>query len=154
MRLLLTLALALTTLGATASARSDPMASMKFLVGDWTCTYRQGAAKVAYKATFAYDMAGNWLRERDVSPGSTGEALFTYQPKQHAWIAVFVEGARDAAMFKGTGTDTAHIVYRSVYPDTSMTEHIDHTSPTRYTIHFSQTAKGKTITSMDVCTRS
>jgi hypothetical protein len=154
MRLVIAVALVLGTLGATASSRTDPMTSLRFLVGNWTCTYHQGPAPVTYKATFEYALAGNWLRERDVWTGGGGdEALFTYQPKQHAWIVVVVEPDRSATLFKGTGPP-AHVVYRGIYPDTSMSEHIDHTSPTQYTIHFSQTAKGKTITSNDVCTRS
>ncbi|HLX03742.1 MAG TPA: hypothetical protein VKS80_16675 [Trinickia sp.] len=154
MRLLVAVALALSTLGATASARSDPMTSLRFLVGDWTCAYHQGAAKVTYKATFAYDLAGNWLRERDVWTGGGGdEALFTYQPKRHAWIAVVVEQERNVALFKGTGSDFAHIVYNSVYPETTMSQHFERTSPTKYSVFFSQTTNGKTVKSTDVCTR-
>jgi len=152
---LLAVAVLLSAIGASAPARSDPMSSMHFLVGDWTCTYHQGPAKVTYKATFAYDLAGNWLRERDVWTGGGGdEGLFTYQPKQHAWIISVVEPDRSLTVFRGTGSDFAHIVYRSIYPDTSMTEHIDRTSPTQYTIHFSQTANGKTTKSTDVCVHS
>lgn len=154
MRLLIAVALLLGSLGATAGSRSDPMTSLRFLVGNWTCTYHQGPARLTYKATFEYALGGNWLRERDSSSaGFGGEGLLTYQPKQHAWIVVVVVSDRSATLFKGTGPP-AHVLYRSVYPDASMTEHIDHTSPTQYTVHFSQTAKGKTITSNDICTRS
>lgn len=154
MRFVIAVALLLGLIGATPSSRSDPMTSLRFLVGNWTCTYHQGPSRVTYKATFEYALAGNWLRERDTSAGGFGdEALITYQPKQHAWVVVVVANDRSATLFKGTGAP-AHVVYRSIYPDTSMTEHIDHTSPTQYTVHFSQTAKGKTITSNDVCTRT
>ncbi len=148
------MALLLASLGATAGSRSDPMTSLRFLVGNWTCTYHQGTARVTYKAAFEYALAGNWLRESDAWTGGGGdEALFTYQPKEHAWIVVVVEPNRIATLFKGTGPP-AHVVYRSIYPESSMTEHIDHISPTQYTVHFSQTAKGKTVTSDDVCARA
>jgi hypothetical protein len=86
MRQALALTLLLSTLGATAASRSDPLASLRFLVGNWTCSYHQGSAGVTYKATFGYDMAGNWLRERDEwAGGGSDEALFTYDPTQRAW---------------------------------------------------------------------
>ena len=154
MKLGVAVALVLGSLGATPSAHSDPMTSLRFLVGNWTCTYHQGPARITYKATYAYDLGGNWLRERDTSAGGFGDqALITYQPKQQAWIVVVVGNDRSATLFKGTGPP-AHVVYRGIYPDSSMTEHVDHTSPTQYTVHFSQTAKGKTTTSNDVCTRT
>ena len=151
MRLLLAAAL---VLSATAATHSDAMVSLRFLVGNWTCTYHQGAAKVVYKATYAYDMSGNWLRERDTSALGDDEALFTYRPKERAWIAVVVAKDRSVTLFRGTTSAPGNVVYRSTYPDTSMTEHVDRASPTRYTIHFSQTTNGKTLQSMDVCTRS
>lgn len=154
MRFGIVVALVLSSLGATGGSRSDPMTSLRFLVGTWNCTYHQGSTRVTYKATFEYALAGNWLRERDESRGGFGdEGLITYQPKQQAWIVVVAGNDRSATLFKGTGPP-AHVVYRSTYPDASMSEHIDHTSPTQYTVHFSQTVKGKTITSNDVCTRS
>jgi hypothetical protein len=155
MRVLAAVALVLGALGATAPSRSDPMTTMRFLAGNWTCTYHQGATTMTYKATFAYDMSGNWLRQRDVWTGGGGdEGLFTYQPKQHAWTAVVIEPDRSVTLFRGSGSDFAHVVYRSVYPDATMSERFDRTSPTQYTIHFSQTAQGKTTSSTDTCVRS
>ena len=60
----------------------------------------------------------------------------------------------DGGDVPGLNSVIKNVVYRSTYPDTSMTEHVDRASPTRYTIHFSQTTNGKTLQSMDVCTRS
>jgi hypothetical protein len=151
----LALSLLLSTLGATAPSRSDPLASLRFLVGNWTCAYHQGSARVTYKATFGYDLAGNWLRERDEwSGGGSDEALFTYDPKQRAWIAVVVENERTTTIFQGIGTDPAHVVYRSVYPKAGMTEIFDRTSPTHYTVAFTGTIDGRVMKSTDLCVRN
>ena len=153
-RSLLAVAL-LSTLGATAPARSDPMASLRFLVGNWTCTYNQGPVHVTYKATFAYDMGGNWMRERDSWTGGGGdEDSITYDPKRREWIAVVLENQRNTTLFHASYTGPAHIVYRSLYPNTSLTDVFDRVSPTRYTLHFSGTLNGKAVKSHDVCVKS
>jgi hypothetical protein len=145
----------LSTLGATAPARSDPMASLRFLVGNWTCTYNQGPAHVTYKATFAYDMGGNWMRERDSWTGGGGdEDSITYDPKRREWIAVVLENERTATLFHASYTGPAHIVYRSLHPNASLTDVFDRVSPTRYTLHFSGTLNGKAVKSHDVCVKS
>ncbi|HEV3196237.1 MAG TPA: hypothetical protein VGZ06_08870 [Candidatus Cybelea sp.] len=155
MRQALALTLLLSTLGATAASRSDPLASLRFLVGNWTCSYHQGSAGVTYKATFGYDMAGNWLRERDEwAGGGSDEALFTYDPTQRAWIVVVVENERTATIFRGVGPDPTHVVYRSVYPKTGMTEVFDRASPTHYTVAFSGTLDGRVMKSTELCVRN
>jgi hypothetical protein len=149
------LTLLLSTLAATGASRSDPLGSLRFLVGNWTCSFRQSSARVTYKATFGYDMAGNWLRERDEwAGGGSDEALFTYDPKQRAWIAVVVENERTATIFRGTGPDPTHVVYHSVYPNAGMTEVFDRTSPTHYTVAFTGTIDGREMKSTDLCVRN
>lgn len=140
------------TLGATPAA-SDPMPSLRFLVGNWSCTYRAGKAGVTYAAVFSYDMGGNWLRERDSwRGGGSDEGLFTYDRRLRTWTAVIVENERSAVIFRGNG-DPAHITYRSIYPDTTMSETFDRHSTNQYTLHFSRTAGGKTMKSVDVCVK-
>jgi hypothetical protein len=152
--MLLTAVLPLSVLGLTRSGASDPMASLRFLVGNWTCTYHLGAAHVTYKATFAYDMGGNWMHERDFWPGGgSDEALVTYEPKQHTWTAVVVENERTTTVFRANDFGAAHIVYQSVYPDASMTEVVDSVSPQRYALRFSRAANGKVMQSFDSCVK-
>ena len=137
------------------AAASDPLASLRFLVGTWNCTYHAGAARVTYKATFSYDMSGNWMRERDVWAGGGGdEGLFTYEPKRRSWSVVIVEQDRTTTVMRGTGSNANHVVYHSVYPDPSMTDIFDRVSPTQYTLHFTQTTGGKTVRSTDTCVKT
>jgi hypothetical protein len=152
---LLAMALILAALGAAPASASDPLASLRFLVGTWNCTYQAAKVRVSYKATFAYDMSGNWLSERDSSTGGgSGLGMITYEPKRRGWTVVIVEPDRTATVFHATGDNPNHIVYHSVYPDASMTDVFDRSSPTRYTLHFTQSTAGKTMKSTDVCVKS
>ncbi len=142
------------TAGSASASSGDPLASLHGLVGTWTCTYAIGSQRVTYKASFAYDMRNNWMRERDAwSGGGSDEDLFTYDPKAHAWTAIVVENERNAVVFRAYGSSADHVVYRSVYPDPSMTDVFDRLSPTKYTLHFSQRANGKTTNSSDTCVK-
>ena len=132
----------------------DPLSSLRFLVGTWSCTYNAGKTPFVYKATFSYDMSGNWLRESDSWAGGGGDlGMFTYEPKRHGWTAVILEPERTTTVFRATGDNPNHVVYRSAYPDASMTEIFDRASPTRYTLHFTQIANGKTTKSADTCVK-
>jgi hypothetical protein len=151
----LAMALFFAVLSFAPATASDPLSSLRFLVGNWTCTYHAGKTSLPYKAAFSYDLGGNWLRERDWwKGGGADEDLFTYDPKRRGWTAIVIEQERAAVVFHAAGSNPNHVVYRSVYPDTSMTDVFDRTSLTRYTLNFTQTAQGKTIKSTDVCVKS
>jgi hypothetical protein len=138
---------------APASA-NDPLSSLRYLVGAWNCTYHAGATRVSYKALFSYDMGGNWVRERDSWAGGGNDlGMFTYEPKRHGWTAVVIEPERSTVVFRASGDNPNHIVYRSLYPDTSMTEIFVRDSPTRYTLQFTQISTGKTTKSNDLCVK-
>jgi hypothetical protein len=62
-----------------------------------------------------------------------------------------MESERRPTLFTGNSTGGAHITHRSVYPDGSMRETLDQVSPTKYTIHFTQSAGGKTTKSVVFC---
>ena len=144
------LALAIAPAGA-----SDPLASLRYLVGTWKCTYDAGKVRATYTATFAYDMNDNWLRERDSWNGGGGDfGLFTYDPKGQVWTELVVEQERTTTLFRGKGSDPNHVVYRSIYPDASMTDIFDRVSPAEYTLHFTQVAAGKTTRSTDTCMKT
>jgi hypothetical protein len=154
MKLIVTV-LFLAAFGIAPAAASDPLSSLRFLVGRWNCTYSAGKVHVAYAATFSYDMGGNWLRESDSSTGGgAGLGMFTYEPKRHGWTAVVLENDRSTTVFRAPGSNPNHIVYHSVYPDASMTDVFDRASPTRYTLQFSQITGGKTMKSTDTCVKT
>jgi hypothetical protein len=143
----------LATLSIAPASAADPLESLHFLVGTWNCTYQVGKASISYKATYAYDMKNNWLSERDSSKeGAGGQGMTTFDPK-HGWVAVVNEPDRTTTIFHATGRDGSHIVYHSIYPDASMSDVFDRIASNRYTLHFKQTANGRTITSTDTCVK-
>ena len=142
-------------LSAAAAQAADPLASLHFLIGNWNCSYRAGKTHVDYKATFSSDLGGNWLRENDSwAHGGSDLGMITYQPARHGWTSVIVEPERSSFVFLAKGNDANHIVYHSVYPNATATDVFDRQSPTRYTLHFTQSGGGKTMESADVCVKS
>ena len=133
---------------------ADPLQAFAFMIGSWTCSYTLGTQTASYTATMSWALGGNWIRERDTGAGGvSGEALFTYDPSKRQWASVVMESDRLPTLFVAGDTGSAHIAYRSVYPDASMTDTIDRISPTKYTVHFTQTVDGKTTRSVDACTK-
>ncbi len=146
-------ALLLAAFVAAPARASDPLASLHFLVGTWNCTYNAGKVHANYKAIFSYDMSGNWLKESDSWAGGGGDlGMFTYE--KGGWTAVVLERERTTAVFHASGSDSNHVVYRSIYPHAGMTDIFDRVSATRFTLHFKQTAGGKTTSSNDTCVKT
>jgi len=143
--------LALEALPATAAA---PPVRLPDLVGTWKCTYRAGATLFPYAATYSPERNGHTLRLLASWAGGGDEELFAYDPQRRGWAAVVVEDNGAATIFRGTGKDPNHISYRSVYPDTNITETIDRVSAAEYTIHATVRAAGKTTASVDTCVRT
>ena len=140
---------------AAPAPAADPLSSLRFLVGTWKCTYQAGKAPVYYKATYAYDLSGNWLRESDSWTGGGSDlGMITYEPKARSWTAVAMEDDRTTTIFRATSGSPNRIAYRSVYPTTTMTDLFEWISPSRYTLHFSETAGGRTVKSVDVCVKT
>jgi hypothetical protein len=141
--------------GAAPAVAKDPLSSLHFLVGTWKCTYQTGRTHVYYKATYVYDLGGNWLRENDSwNGGGSDLGMITYEPKARAWTEVVTEPERSTTLFRGSGADPNHIVYRSVYPVSGMTDVFERQSQTRYVLHFTQRTGGRTLTSTDVCVKT
>jgi hypothetical protein len=134
---------------------ADPLSSMRFLVGNWKCTYEADKTRVYYKAAYVYDLGNNWLRENDSWTHSGSDlGMITYDPKARQWIAVVVDGQRSTVVFHAGGSNPNHLVYRSAYPTTKFTNVFDRNSSTRYTLHFSGNIGGTSVKSTDVCTKT
>jgi hypothetical protein len=144
--------LASLVLAAALSATAAPLAGLHYLVGTWNCTYRAGAARFVYDATYAYDRDGHTLRQIDSWAGGGGEELLAYGA-QRRWTAVVLDDQGTATIMLGSGSDPNHIAYHSVYPDASIAETFDRISATEYTLHATVRSDGKTITSVDTCLR-
>jgi hypothetical protein len=139
----------------TAPAAADPLSSLRFLVGTWKCTYQAGRTHVYYKAMFTFDLGNNWLRENDSWTGGGADlGMITYQPARGGWIAVVFDDKRAAVVFHAAGSNPNRIVYRSVYPDTTLTDIFERISPTRYTLHFTQGRGRRSAESTDVCVKT
>lgn len=130
------------------------LANLGFLIGTWTCSYAAGGQNVTYTATFAYDLGGNWIRERDAWPGGGGDLAFIkYVPKGSYWNTTVLEGDGSTTVFRGSGSGT-HVVYHIVYPTgTNATETFDRVSSTKYATHFSGMLEGQKMSATDTCTK-
>ena len=125
-----------------------------YLVGTWNCTYRAGAVRFAYNATYAYDRNDQTLRQVASWKGGGDEELLAYDPKRGGWTAVVLDGQGTATVMRATGRDPNHIAHHSIYPDASIAVTFDRVSAAEYTLHGTVRAGGKTITSVDTCLRA
>jgi len=140
-------------LAAALPATAAPLAGLHYLIGTWNCTYRAGAVRFTYGATFVYDRDGRTLREIASWAGGGDEELLAYDAKRGGWTAVVFEDQGTTTILRATGSDPNRIVYRSVYPDASIAETFDRISAREYKLHATVRSGGKTIASVDTCLR-
>ncbi len=143
--------LASLVLASALPATAAPLAGLHYLVGTWKCTYRAGAVRLAYDATYAYDRDSHTLRQIASFAGGGDEELLAYDARRGGWTAVVLDDHGTATIMRATGSDPNHIAYRSVYPEASITERFDRISAREYTLHATVRSRGKTITSVDTC---
>jgi hypothetical protein len=146
--------LASLALAAASPAKAAPLAGLHYLVGSWNCTYRAGAVRLAYDATYAYDRDGHTLRQIASWAGGGDEELLAYDAQRDRWTAVVLDDQGTATIMRASASDTNHIAYRSVYPDAGIAVTFDRISATEYTLHGTVRMGGKTITSVDTCLRA
>jgi len=132
---------------------ASPLAGLHGLVGSWNCTYRAGATRFEYATTYAYDRDGHILRQTATWTGGGDEEYVGYDATHRAWTAIVLDDGGNATVMRAPGSDPNHIAYQSVYPDASMAVTFDRVSATAYTLHATVHAGGKTITSVDTCSR-
>jgi hypothetical protein len=130
------------------------LAGLGFLIGTWSCSFTGGGQSASYTATYAYDLGKNWIAQRDVWTGGGGDAGYlTFDNKGAGWTYAVFESDRTATIFRAADDQPSHIVWRSVYPKAGMTDVFDKVSAAKYTLHFSGTIGGKSMSSVDVCTK-
>jgi hypothetical protein len=140
-------------LAAALPATATPLAGLHYLAGSWNCTYRAGAARFPYRATYAYDRDGHTLRLIASWSGGGDEELFAYDARHGRWTAVVLDQGA-ATILRATGSDPDHIAFQSVYPDASIAETFDRISATEYALHATVRSGGKTTASVDTCLRA
>ena len=138
---------------AALPATATPLAGLRYLAGTWNCTYRAGAVRMAYTNTYAYDHDGRILRQIASWAGGGDEELIAYDARRRGWSAVVLDDRGTATVMRAGGRDPDHIAYRSVYPGASIAVTFDRVSATKYSLHGTVRAGGKTITSADTCVR-
>jgi hypothetical protein len=143
----------LASLVLAAALPASPLAGLHDLVGTWNCTYRAGTVRLAYAATYAYDLDGHTLREIATWTGGGDEELLAYDARR-GWTAVVFDDQGTTTIMRAAGRDPNHIAYRSFYPDASIAVRFDRISATEYTLHGTVRMGGKTIASVDTCLRS
>lgn len=145
--------LASLVLAAALPATAAPLSGLHYLVGAWNCTYRAGTTRLPYATTYAYDLDGRTLRQIASWAGGGDEEIVAYDAQRRGWTAVVLDDQGTATIMHATGNDPNHIAYRSVYPDASIAVTFDRISATEYTLHGTVRSGGKTITSVDTCSR-
>ena len=88
-------------LATAVPAAASPLAGLHYLVGTWNCTYRAGAVRFTYAATYAYDLNGHTLRQSASWAGGGDEELLAYDghrnnARSHLGDAVYA--ARNGAL--------------------------------------------------------
>ena len=144
----------LASLVLAAATAATPLAGLHYLVGSWNCTYRAGKMSFAYHATYASDIDGRILREIASFAGGGDEELVAYDAPHHRWTAVVLGDEGTETVMRASGSDPNHIAYRSVYPETNLAVTFDRISATKYTLHGTFRSGGKTINSVDTCSRA
>jgi hypothetical protein len=125
-----------------------------FIAGAWSCSSDFGGQQKTYVARWDYAPGNAWLRETDTWTGGGDVLMLTYVPQNRQWRAVITADDGSITVFEAPGTSTAHIAYRSAYPDATMTETFDRISTNKYATHFVQFVNKKTIRATDTCTRN
>ncbi len=138
---------------SASSANATPITGLHDLVGTWKCTFSGGGMNLNYNAVYASDLAGHALRETTTLPGGGDEELIAYDAAHNRWTATVVDAGGTATVMHAPGSSAKHIVYRSVYPDASVGVVFNRVSARKYTQHGTFVAGGKTIVSVDTCTR-
>ena len=112
-------------LAATPTRTADPLQLMSFMTGTWTCSSTSNGKTQTYTAHWGFALRNTWLRQTDTWQGGGDEAMMTYVPRNREWRWVATESDGGITIFRAPDTGMAHIVYRSVYPDKTMSETYD-----------------------------
>ena len=78
-----------------ATAQQE-LASVDYLVGNWSCEHTVGTFSGKYKTTYSKALGGLWLKqiydfppEAGKQPAITAEALMGYDERRQAWVRFF-----------------------------------------------------------------
>jgi hypothetical protein len=145
--------LAAVVLATASPATAAPLDAMRELAGTWHCEYRGGGSSLAYTATYTDDRAAQTVNEVATWAGGGDDEVLAADAQHGGVTAVVLDGQGNATVMRAKGHDPHHIAFRSVYPDATIAVTFDRTSATTYTLHGTVHMGGKTIVSVDTCSR-
>jgi hypothetical protein len=144
---------------AAAAARPqtapDPMASLQFLAGHWSCTSVADGKKSIYTTDWAAVPGGHWMRGTNRSGASQSEDMLGYDPTQKRWRTIDMEPDGNlSVLVSPVNADPTNMPTQSVYPDDSQIVRFEKRSDTAYVLTFDFLTNGKHARWEDDCTRS
>lgn len=140
---------------ARAQTGADPMSSMQFLVGHWTCTSVTGGKTTSYTTDWELVPGGRWMRGTNRSGTSASEDLETYDLATKAWRTVDLEpDGSMSVLVSSPGAGAQRMATQSVYPDDSQRVTFEKESENAYRLAFDFVVEGKHETWEDDCTRT
>ena len=136
--------------GATAS---DDLAGLRYLVGDWRCTYHMAGQAQTFDTSFAFAQSGNWLRETDTWKGGGDQGFITVDATRHQWTEVVVDSGRGTTVLRGPDAGTTKLDLRSVFPDTHLHTVMTRLDSRHFSVAATQAGASGTIASNDMCVK-
>ena len=134
---------------AQRAVAADDLTALRYLVGDWQCTYHTGAQAQTFDASFAFAQNGNWLRETDTWKGGGDQGFITLDTGRHQWTEVVVDSGRGSTILRGADTGAMKLDLRSVFPDSRLHTVISKVDATHFTVAATQAG----VSSNDVCVK-
>ncbi len=144
----------------------EKMATVEYLVGNWTCAHTVGTFSGKYNTTYSKILGGMWLRETyDFPPRQfgenegavTAEAIIGYDENRDGWVRFFATSTGDYYPLRMKETENGWAyTYISFFkgvadkpaPDATFTKKSD----TEYVIHGpTYPENGKTVTEHHEC---
>jgi hypothetical protein len=138
-----------------AQTAPDPMASLQFLAGHWSCTSVTDGKKSVYTTDWAAVPGGRWMRGTNRSGASQSEDVLGYDATQKRWRTVDLEpDGSMSVLVSSVDADPTNMPTQSVYPDDSQRVRYEKRSDTAYVLTFDFLRNGKHTRWEDDCTRS
>ena len=106
---------------AQAQTAPDPMASLQFLAGHWSCTSVADGKKSVYSTDWAAVPGGRWMRGTNRSGASQSEDMLGYDAAQKRWRTIDMEpDGSMSVLVSEVDADPTNMATQSVYPDDSQ----------------------------------
>jgi hypothetical protein len=138
-----------------AQTAPDPMASLQFLAGHWSCTSVADGKNSVYSTDWAAVPGGRWMRGTNRSGVSQSEDVIGYDATQKRWRTIDMEpDGSMSVLVSPVDADPTNLPTQSVYPDDSQQVRFQKRSESAYVLTFDFLSNGEHARWEDDCTRS